>query len=94
MQQTWKDIFRITQDDENNFDTQHSEHIETYIQIQQHRTTSYNTTDTTRLDNLNFHTRPMTVEEVKKHLSRFKKKLLVPLKLIRQYLKSVQRRPL
>ncbi len=74
MQQTWRDIFRITEDEENDFDTQHSEHIETYIQTEQHRTTPYNTTDQTRLDNSNFYTRPITVEEVKKYLSRSQNK--------------------
>ncbi len=76
MQQTWRDIFRITEEEENGFDirVQHSEHIETYLQIQEHRTTPYNTTDLTRLNNTNAHTRPITIEEIKRYLRRTKNK--------------------
>ncbi len=33
MEDTWKDVFRITEKDEANFDAAHSEHINTYINI-------------------------------------------------------------
>ncbi len=42
MEQTWKDSFRITEEDENDFDTRHPEHIEAYVRIQQHITKPYN----------------------------------------------------
>ncbi len=39
MEKSWKDIFRITEEDETNFDADHSNHINTYINIQQHKIT-------------------------------------------------------
>ncbi len=33
MQQMWKDVFKITVEDENNFDKDHPEHIDQYINV-------------------------------------------------------------
>ncbi len=35
MEKSWKDIFRIREEDETNFDADHSNHINAYINIQQ-----------------------------------------------------------
>ncbi len=34
MEKTWSDIFRITEEEEAKFDALHSDHIESYINIQ------------------------------------------------------------
>ncbi len=54
MENTWKDIFRKTEEYEANFDTIHSEHIDAYINIHRHRIQP--SSDLTRLDNNNFYT--------------------------------------
>ena len=74
MENTWRDIFRITEEDEQSFDEQHSTHIETYIQLHSHRTKPFFNSDFTRLDNHSFYTRPVTPEEIKKHINKFKNK--------------------
>ncbi len=64
---TWKDIFRITEEEKNTFDREHSDDIETYMQIHHHRIKPRNTTDFSRLDESIFYTRPITTEEIKKN---------------------------
>ncbi len=65
MEQTWRDVCRITEEEENTFDIQHSQHIEAYIQIHNNRIKAYDTADLTRLDDGTFYTRQITIEEVK-----------------------------
>ncbi len=60
MENTWKDIFKITED-EANFDTIHFEHIDAYINIHRHRIQPYSSSYLTRPDNNNFYTRPINV---------------------------------
>ncbi len=74
MENTWKNIFKITEEEEASFDTLHYEHIDTYIDIQNHRIQPYNTTDLTRLDNGCFYSRPIDLEEIKRHIRRLKYK--------------------
>ncbi len=74
MEDTWKDIFRITEEEENIFDAQHSEHIESFIEVHKHRVTAHNTAQLTRLNNGCISVRPITTDEIKRHISRFKNK--------------------
>ncbi len=66
MENTWKNIFRITEEEDATFNTLHSENIVTYINIHNHRIKPYNITDLTRLDNNCFYTRPIDNGEIKK----------------------------
>ncbi len=72
MESTWRNIFRITEEEEASFDTFHSEHIDTYINIQNPRIQPYDKTDITRSDNGCFYTRPIDNEEIKRHIRRIK----------------------
>ncbi len=51
MENSWKDIFRITEENETKFDADHSNHINTYIDIHQQKITLYQEVDITRLTN-------------------------------------------
>ncbi len=57
MERTWKDIFRITDEEEANFDVAHAEHINSYINIFQERINPYNVSNLSKLNNENFYTR-------------------------------------
>jgi len=74
MEKTWKDVFRITDEEENNFDKNHSEHIDRYININNNRVKSYPTVDINRINTENYHTREITLEEIKTFIKRSKKK--------------------
>ncbi len=74
MKNTWQDIFRITEEEEATFDTQHSEHVHRYMNTQAHRITPYNTTDITRLSLNCFYTREIQKEEIEKHIKKLKHK--------------------
>ncbi len=74
MKNTWTDIFRITDEEEANFDAIHSQHIDTYIGTQIHRTTPHNTSDAARLTTDSFYSRPIQSEEIQKHIKRMKHK--------------------
>ena len=75
MEKTWRDIFRITDEEEAIFDRQHSEHINTYININSNRVSSFPTSDITRLNDENFRTRGIEMDEIKACIRRFKKKV-------------------
>ncbi len=74
MEKTWRDVFRITEEEERNFDQHHSQHIDTYININHHRVSPYITSDLSRLRNDSIITRPINKQEVKNHLQNFKNK--------------------
>ena len=74
MEKTWKDVFRITEEEDNNFDKQHSEHIDRYININNNRIKSFPSVNTNRINTDNFHTREITVDEIKTLISKAKKK--------------------
>ncbi len=57
MEKNWKDIFRITDEDNATFDHRHSDHIEAYIHALRQRTLPYNDVDLTRLETNNFYER-------------------------------------
>ncbi len=54
---TWKDGFRITEEEEINFDQKHSEPIDRYINVYNYRESSYPTVNTNRLNTDNYYTR-------------------------------------
>ena len=74
MEDTWRDIFRITEEEEATFDAQHSQHIEAYINIYKNKVKTYNRSDRSRLRNNCFYTRPINKEEIKRQLKRIKNK--------------------
>lgn len=57
---TWKDLFRITEEEEANFDIHQSDHIN----IQHQRINPFNTINLNRLNNENFHTRAIGKSEI------------------------------
>ncbi len=74
MERTWKEIFKITDEEEQKFDAQHSEHITGYMNTHLDRITPHNITDTTRLDNTNYYTREITIAAVNRFIKKTKKK--------------------
>ncbi len=67
MEDTWKNILRIIEEEEVSFDTLHSERIDTYINVHNPRTQPYNTTYLTRLGNGCFYSRSIDFEELKRY---------------------------
>ena len=49
MEKTWKDVFEITEDGENSFDREHSEHIDRYIDLFSDRVNPFPIANTTRI---------------------------------------------
>ena len=74
MEKTWKNVFRITQEEENHFDKNHSDHIDRYINIYNNRIKPYPTASNNRLNSDNNHTREITLEEIKMFIRLTKKK--------------------
>ncbi len=57
MEQTWKDIFRITEAEENKFDKHHSNLIDGYINVNQDRINTYQAVGLNRLNTGSYLTR-------------------------------------
>ncbi len=74
MENTWKDVFRITEEDEANFDVAHSQHINSCIDIFEERVKPHNTSNLSRLNNDNFYTRKLELHGIYGYLERSKKK--------------------
>ncbi len=74
MENTWKNIFRITEAEEATFDQLHTQHINAYINLHNHRITPHHNTDLTRLNNECLYTRPVVNEEIKRHIRSTKNK--------------------
>ncbi len=74
MERNWEDIFRITEEEEANFDAAHSEHITSYIYIFHDKLKPYNTSNLSRLNNENFYTRKAEKYEIIRYLKKSKKK--------------------
>ncbi len=74
MERTWRDIFRITEEEEANFDVAHAEHINSSINIFQVRINPYNVSNLSRLNNENFYTRKIEKYEIIRYLKKSKKK--------------------
>ena len=49
MEKTWKDVFEITEDEENSFGREHSEHVDRYIDLFSDRVNPFPTANTTRI---------------------------------------------
>ncbi len=73
MEVMWKDIFRITEEEEAKFDRPHSEHIEAFVNINDHRVNPYNTSDLTRLDDNCFYTRQINIMDINRQINKTKK---------------------
>lgn len=71
---TWKNVFKITEDEEENFDKQHSDHINAYINVNINRVSSFEIADMNRLNNDSYHTREISTDEIKSCTRKFKKK--------------------
>ncbi len=74
MEKTWKNVFRITEEEENLFDKTHSDHIDRYINIFNNRTKPFPTANTNRLNVDTNYTKEITLEEIKMFIRRSKKK--------------------
>ncbi len=74
MEQTWKDVFRITEEDEANSENAHSEHINSYVNIFHERLKAHNSSNLSRLNNDNFYTKKIELQEIMTYLKRTKKK--------------------
>ncbi len=74
METTWKDVFKITDEEDNNFDKQHSDQVNEYIYANLNRVNTFPTVDLSRLNTENYHTREITLEELKTYIRRSKKK--------------------
>ncbi len=74
MEKTWKNVFRITEEEENSFDKNHSNHIDRYINIYNNRVKPFPTVNTNRINNENYQTRKISLDEIKMFIRRSKKK--------------------
>ncbi len=74
MERTWKDIFRISEEEEILFDEEHSHHIDTYINAQRQRTTPFPYVNLDRLNNDTIYTRKIEKTEIQKYLRGCNKK--------------------
>ncbi len=74
MERAWRDVFRITDEEQAKFDKQHSDHIDAYINVNYHRVTSCPTSNLSRLSNENFQTREIEKEGIKRYIQKFKNK--------------------
>ena len=74
LEKTWKEVFKITDEDEANFDIEHSDHINAYINININRVKYFQTVDISRLNNENHHAREITIDEMKGYIWKFKNK--------------------
>lgn len=74
MEKTWKNVFRITEEEDNYFDKTHSDHIDQYINIFSNRIKPFPTANTNRLNVDNNYTKEITLEEIKMFIRRTKKK--------------------
>ncbi len=64
-ERTWKNVFRITEEEELKFDRNHSDHIDRYININSQSVSSFPQSDLNRLNNENHHSRKMDKEDIK-----------------------------
>ncbi len=60
-----QDVCRITADDENSFEQNHSEHIDRYINVNDNKEKSFLTANLNRINNESIYTREITLEEIK-----------------------------
>ena len=68
----WGNIFKISQEENQNFDQINERHVLRYLQRHEFETLSYQHTDSDRLDTNNYMTRPTTSTEIKRIIKEFK----------------------
>ena len=71
---TWKVVFKITEEDESNFDKQHSEHVDGYVHVNHYRLNTFPIVDLNRLNTEDYHTREITLNEMRTFIHKLKKK--------------------
>lgn len=59
VENTWTNIFKITNEEKAKIDRRNSEHMDAYKNLHNYRTSPYNTTDITQLNVEWFYTRPI-----------------------------------
>ena len=74
MENTWKDVFRISEEEDNNFDKQHADLVNEYINENHNRAATFSIAELNRLNTEDYHTREITLEELKTYIRRSKKK--------------------
>ncbi len=57
MEKAWRDVFRITEEEEFKFDLDHADHVNIYINIQHQKISPFSTTLLSRLNNGSFYNR-------------------------------------
>ncbi len=70
MEESWKNIFRITEEEECNLDESHSNHINNYTNTQHKKITPFPAVDLHRLTNDNTYTRKIDRSEIKRYLNK------------------------
>ncbi len=88
LEKTWKEVFKITDEDDVNYDTQHSNHINAYINVNINRVKFFQTVDTSRLNIQNYHTREITTEEIRGCIRKFENKAPGTSKINKQILEK------
>ena len=71
---TWKVVFKITEEDESNFDKQHSEHVDGYVHVNHYRLNTFPIVDLNRLNTEDYHTREITLDKMRTFIRRSEKK--------------------
>ncbi len=56
MEKMWKDVIKITEEEENIFDKNNSDYIDGYINVNNNRVKTFPTVNTSRLNNERYHT--------------------------------------
>lgn len=70
----WKNIFNISPEENRTFDIQHEAQVNDCLSVNKHRLIPYNEANINRLQDDNTLTRPISVEEIKAIISKFKDK--------------------
>ena len=73
-QKIWRNISKITDNDNLEFDANHEQRINTYLNINEFQLEPYTTADEDRLDLQSYLTRPVTVADIKAIIRQFKNK--------------------
>ncbi len=70
----WRDVFKITEEEDNNFDNQHSDQVNQYINANLNRGNTFPTVDLSRLNTQDYHTTQITLQQLKTYIPRYKHK--------------------
>ncbi len=55
MENTWKDVFRMSEEEDRYFDARHSDHIDSFININHDRVNTFQTVNLNRINTDNYH---------------------------------------